>query len=508
MAQSTNRNIGVAFEFHEATKHSYTSVRSIPHVLDWSNRPLPYKIYPGAGTVALPRDLSLSGLSTLTALHSRQPPREGTLGLETVTRILFCANGLTRRVSLGGEDYHFRAAASAGALYPVELYLAAGEVEGLEPGLYHFLPADLKLHGLRRGDWRLYLARAAAMRESIREAQAVLIMTAIFWRSTWKYRARAYRYCFWDTGTILANLLATTNAEAFATDVVTAFEDEPVEALLQIEGERESITCIVALGQSQAPADESPALQRFEAESIPLSQREVVYDELVRIHRASRLMSSEEVRQATGAQMLPRESAGPTEPPIRLELAEAGSELGLGQTILHRGSSRVFAREGLATHELGSILDASGLAAGAASHEMCEAYVIVHAVKGIDPGAYYYNRETGTLEFLKSGDFRAEAGYLCLEQPLGADCSALIVYMTELGRFLQIFGNRGYRDAHIEAGIRGGRAYLAAYCLERGATGLTFYDDDTTRFFQPHCGTMSPLLMVAVGVPRSRPRRD
>ena len=61
-------------------------------------------------------------------------------------------------------------------------------------------------------------------------------------------------------------------------------------------------------------------------------------------------------------------------------------------------------------------------------------------------------------------------------------------------------GARGYRDAHLEAGILGGRAYLAAYSLGRGASGLTFYDDDTTKFFAPHAEGKSPLLMVAVGV--------
>ncbi len=105
--------------------------------------------------------------------------------------------------------------------------------------------------------------------------------------------------------------------------------------------------------------------------------------------------------------------------------------------------------------------------------------------------------------FLKSGDFRGEAGYLCLEQPLGRDCAALIVYMADLERALEALGNRGYRDAHLEAGIHAGRVYLACYSLDRGATGLTFYDDDTTTFFSPHADGKSPLLMVAIGVPQS-----
>jgi hypothetical protein len=122
----------------------------------------------------------------------------------------------------------------------------------------------------------------------------------------------------------------------------------------------------------------------------------------------------------------------------------------------------------------------------------------------MEPGAYYYHRRERGFELLKHGNFRGEAGYLCLEQPLGMDCSALVVYMTDLERVLGALGNRGYGDAHLEAGILGGRAYLAAYSLGRGATGLTFYDDDTTKFFAPHAEGKSPLLMVALGVARSR----
>jgi hypothetical protein len=75
--------------------------------------------------------------------------------------------------------------------------------------------------------------------------------------------------------------------------------------------------------------------------------------------------------------------------------------------------------------------------------------------------------------------------------------------MTDLEHGLAALGNRAYRDAHLEAGLHAGRAYLAAYALGRGATGLTFYDDDTTNFFAPHAAGKSPLLMVAIGVPLS-----
>ena len=123
-------------------------------------------------------------------------------------------------------------------------------------------------------------------------------------------------------------------------------------------------------------------------------------------------------------------------------------------------------------------------------------------------GSVLLSAESGALELIKRGDFRREAGYIAPEQPLGADSSVLICYMTDLMHVLGAFGNRGYRDAHLEAGILGGRAYLAAYALDRGATGLTFYDDDTTRFFEPHAAGKSPLLMVAIGVPLSRSTQE
>ena len=153
-----NRNIEAARFFHEVTKHSYTSVRSAPHQLDWENRPLPYKIYPDAPVVMLPRDLNLAATPALDALSTVVTGAANQLDLEALTRILFCAAGLTRHRRVNGEDYHFRAAPSAGALYPVEVYLAAGEVEGLAPGLYHFSPADLKLRALRPGGWILFIS--------------------------------------------------------------------------------------------------------------------------------------------------------------------------------------------------------------------------------------------------------------------------------------------------------------------------------------------------------------
>ena len=501
-----NEYIEAARVFHEVTKHSYTSVRSSPHFLDWDIKPLPYKIYPGAASIALPRDLNLSATPTLAALSSYVPADfSAPIETDALTRILFCADGLTRQKRVGDDDYHFRAAASAGALYPIEIYVAASEVEGLETGLYHFSPADLRMAGLRRGDWRGYIADAAAKRPSIRNARAVIALSAIYWRSEWKYRARAYRYCYWDAGTILANLLAAAAAEEISAEVITAFEDPALEALLGIDGEREGMIALVALGRADKEASSSPAVEPLTLETIPLSSKEDAYPDLVKMHRESRLVNAEEVATVSGAQPDPVSSqSASSENALHLETITSEESAGLGETILRRGSSRAFAQEPITAEELATIMAASSEHPQADFPALTDTYLIVNAADGLEPGAYYYNRNARAFELLKAGNFRGEAGYLCLEQPLGMDCSALIVYMADLERALRAFGNRGYGDAHLEAGILGGRAYLAAYSLGRGATGLTFYDDDTTKFFEPHAAGKSPLLMVALGVPRSR----
>ncbi len=498
-----NEDIEAARTYHEVTKHSYTSVRSGGYSLDWDHKPLPYKIYPEAGALALPRDLSLSALPTLEAIADDAiATADAPLDLAALGRILFCAGGLTRHRNVGGEQYHFRAAASAGALYPIEIYVASGEVDGLEAGLYHFSAADLKLRGLRIGDWRSTIAAACANGDVVRDARAIVILSAIFWRSAWKYRARAYRYCFWDAGTMLANLFAAASAEGLKAELLTVFVDSDLERLVGIDGEREGMVCVVAIGKASAPAQSAREPEPLKLETVPLSGKETTYDDLVKLHRASKLPTIEEAGRVAAAN-LDVEPAAPTLISRQAGAIEPVNSAGLGATILRRGSTRVFAREPMEGDVLGTMLAFSSGRPRSDFPRLTDTYLIVNAVDGLEPGAYYYSRERQSFDLLKAGDFRGEAGYLCLEQDLGADASVLVCYMADLERALKTLGNRGYRDAHLEAGILGGRAYLAAYSMEYGATGLTFYDDDTTRFFSPHAAGKSPLLMVAIGVPQT-----
>ncbi len=175
------------------------------------------------------------------------------------------------------------------------------------------------------------------------------------------------------------------------------------------------------------------------------------------------------------------------------------------RVVLRRGSSRKFARTPITLTHLSTILDRATRGVSAdfldpLGAQLNDLYLIVHAVEGLDPGAYVFHGERGLLECLKQGDFRALAGHLGLDQELPADAAVDIFFLADLWPILQRFGNRGYRAVQLEAGIIGGRLYLAAYAQRLGATGLTFYDDEVTRFFSPHAEGRSAIFLVA-GVP-------
>jgi len=167
--------------------------------------------------------------------------------------------------------------------------------------------------------------------------------------------------------------------------------------------------------------------------------------------------------------------------------------------IARRGSTRRFPREAISLDHLATILHLAtrpvplDVAAPVALH------VIVNAVDGIAPGAYRCGPDGRTLECLRAGNFRDTAGRLDLGQALAADAAANLYWLADLDAVFARLGDRGYRTVQLAAAIGGGRAYLAAYALGLGATGLTFFDDDVTRFLAPSAPGMGVMFLVAIG---------
>jgi SagB-type dehydrogenase family enzyme len=485
----------VARRFHDETTHTSYSVRTSGHALDWDNKPFPFKVYTDTPTLPLPRDVDVPAVPTLQSLASPAPPATR-LTLRALTTLLYYTAGVTKKKTYpGGGEVLFRAAASTGALYQTEVYVIAGEVDGLEPGLYHFCPGDFTLRQLRSGDVRAAVAGAAAEPALARRA-ATLVLSAIYWRNTWKYQARGYRHLFWDSGTMLANALAVGGALGLAPALVTGFVDDEVNRLLGVDVEREAALELLALGPEGAPAAAPADLPALDHDVMPLSSEDVDYPALREIHRASSLTTAAEVVAWRRAPAPPaREPRGPL-----IALPEPGLDSRpLGEAIQRRGSTRQFGHTALSTPELASALWAATRPVPADGLDgLVDLYVIVNAVDGIAPGAYAYWPGRG-LESVRQGDFRREAAYLTLEQAIGGDAAVTMFFLAPLDAILAARGERGYRLANLAAGIAGGRAYLAAYGTGFGASGLTFYDADVVRFFSPHAAGRDAIFVTALG---------
>jgi SagB-type dehydrogenase family enzyme len=510
-----NRNTEATWQYHNLTKHSYQSIRADRHYLDWSNQPSPFKVYPDIEPISLPRTLVQTlapALSVITSTEVETNDKE--LDLARLASVLYYSAGVTKHKTYAGGELYFRAAACAGALYPVETYVVCGDIEGLSAGVYHFSPGDFALRKLRDGDLRRALSRATGDESHVRTALVTLIYTAISWRSTWKYRDRAYRYHFWDNGMIAANALALSAAHELPATVAMGFVESDVNKLIGIDGEQEIALSLLPLGRSREPLTDCPTIEDLPDISfnvIPLSTSPVDYPSIREMHRASSLTGSDEVREwrKTSLRSTSSETIGQEfslAPPLDQDLPGESIE----DVIQRRASTRRFAHKELPLADLSAIIDRAtrGIPADisrADRNPLNEIYVIVNRVEGLPAGAYFYRLENRSLELLKPGDFSKEAAYLTLGQDLGGDASATFFFMADLNLLLEAYGNRAYRAAQIEAGIIGGKMYLASYALKRGATGLTFFDDDVTEFFSPHAANKNCIFVVSIGVPGRRP---
>ena len=509
-----NRDVQAAWKYHNDTKHSLWSIRNNPHYLDFTNRPLPFKIYPAIKPFPLPRDVSQTEVAALSAIaEPAHLSRTETIpDLQDLARIFYFSAGITKQRTYPGGEIYFRAAACTGALYEIELYLVTRDLPGLDAGVYHFNPADVSLRLLRKGDFRGNLGQATAMEPAVAHAPATIISTGTYWRNAWKYRARTYRHFGWDNGTLLANMLAVAAASGLPAKIVLGFVDTEVNRLLDLDRRREVSLCLVPVGcttKSSLPTPrDAPVLG---LETIPLSQHEVEYPAMLQMHDASSLDTQEEVRQWRATRPVDTSSASAREE-IRLQPLpeEEQPKDTIEQVILRRGSTRTFDKTASITlPQLSTILECApgGLPGDflePPGAQLNDLYLIVHSVEGLKPGAYFFRRDRNTLEVLKTGEFRAEAYHLGLAQELPADACVAIFFLADLERILDRYGNRGYRAVQLEAGAIGGRMYLAAYAQRLGSTGLTFFDDDVTQFFSPHAKGKSAIFLLAVGRPLKR----
>jgi len=256
--------------FQRETSYHRSSLEE--RVLDWRNKPATYKFYAYAQVFGLPSPVPLAAQEEAVDLWSCVGRRRSVrsfgatpLTLMELSRLLWASAGITTSyITPHGQDF-YRAAPTAGALYPIETYVVINKVDGLEPGLYHYRVAGIDIlerpiaegsHSLEQikiGDLRDVVVAAALDQPFCGKAGAVFVWTAVFARSEWKYEDRAYRYFYLDAGHMAAQLSLAAVAQDLGSCPVAAFYDEEVNSLLGIDGKAEGAVYMTAVGRPSRP---------------------------------------------------------------------------------------------------------------------------------------------------------------------------------------------------------------------------------------------------------------
>ena len=181
-----------------------------------------------ADVIQLPPPRDDGNLSLERALAQRRSVRNFApkpLSMAQISQLLWAAQGITR-------NGRFRTAPSAGALYPLELYLVAGKAKGLEPGVYHYQPHDHALMQTAAGDLRNELSQTGMGQRALLSAPAVLVVCAVFERVTDKYGQRGDRYVHMESGHAAQNIALQAVALGLASVPIGAFHDAQVQKVL------------------------------------------------------------------------------------------------------------------------------------------------------------------------------------------------------------------------------------------------------------------------------------
>ncbi len=237
--------LGIGDEFQNGTKHSRRKL--LGGHLNWANKPATYKQYPSAKTIPLTAEFPDQSLPFVDVLKRRRSVRSFStkpLSMAELSFLLWASTGVQRRE----HGYEFRTAPSAGALYPIETYLVANNVEGLEQALYHYNIEAHALEEVKAGDFAEKIAHGALEQEMTAKAPVVLIWTAVFERSKWKYGQRAYRYVYLDAGHIAQNLALAATSIGLGSCQIGAFFDDEINQILGVDGVAESVLYLSVVG--------------------------------------------------------------------------------------------------------------------------------------------------------------------------------------------------------------------------------------------------------------------
>lgn len=470
------------------TKTSYDRLNMGGHFLDWANQPTVFKVHPGFKEVELPRDLEWPEWNLSQLVAERGVPESlAEIDARRLARILVMSHAITAKTRHGGGDFYYRSVASAGALYPFELYVALGSVPGLEDGLYHHDVTRQGLTLLRTGNGLADVCRALGIGTDPSPG-LVFFLTSIFFRSSWKYRDRAYRYHLLDTGHLAENLALALRAERVRFTLHYDFPDEQMNRMLALDTDKEVCLAVAPVWGSGKHKAETTGLEAPEGDltrSSQVASREVDYPLIHKAHSVTAIAMGhppDDVGMAAQLGLkLGEEIAIPRyeKPPEVVSYPEA---------VFKRRSMRNFVRTQMPMDCFSTLLtmlcedppDRSS-AEPAGNRSLCIGF-LADNVERLDPGFYLLDRQRKTFSLAARGSMMDSMTHICLGQGWLANCAIHFLFLTNLEVLENTYGPRGYRHVMLTAGRLGQRIYLGATAMQLGCCGIgAYYDSEAMR---------------------------
>ena len=424
-----------AHTYHEATKHSYWSVRSSSHHLDWSMQPSPFKIYPDNYPL-IPMDLE-----------------------NPLFRFLYRIGGIDAKKSYPGVTYYLRTVPSAGALYPTELYLQARGVEGLYDGIYHFSVAQNALRLLYKIGSDEGVECYFDDKRQIKGF--VFLLSSIYYRSSWKYRTRAFRYCLLDSGHMLGALEVSSYLWDHAYHIHYNFDKAALNETFGF-AKREFFLSSAIVGVPTKQVATKLAMQLPFVDGTGFFQVDLAIEQAYQ--------ESVKLIGCKASFRYPRLSF------VKERLEEA---------VWQRRSARNFCDEPIKKEFFQAIVKYMQSSIPSDCDEEVHIWCVVNRVEGMEPGLYKQTK------LIKKGDFSKKASYLCLEQEFVAD-GAVVFFLTS--------NASNYQSLYQKAGHIGHRAYIASTYFGLGCSGLgAYYDDEVADFLET-----SDMVLYALVIGKER----
>ena len=512
-------------EYHEATKHHYERYARSPEYMDWEDQPNPFRFYENTERVRLPL-LKEDPVGEHLNLYQRKDNATLPFSLENVAGFLELSLGLSAWKATGASKWSLRMNPSSGNLHPTEGYLVIPQMGSAERGIYHY---NALIHALEK--------RAALsgkiwdqLESHFGTAGFLVGISSIFWRESWKYGERAFRYCNHDAGHALAALSISANLFGWKVTYLNGLSDENIENILgfnasgypEFEKEHPDVLCFVHPHQDSILSRSLPeqitsafADLTFSGQPNQLSPKHVNWEIIYDTARYTRKPTTREENHRYGN---------------RNWIAEPAGRYSAAQIIRRRRSATSFDSSGSITKtQFMCMLDktlprdnASPFDVGLAQPAV-HLLLFVHNVANLPAGLYFFTRneadaagirqisnpgflwqtveEGFPLVLLEEGNFRRQAMMVSCHQEI-AGSSAFSLGM--IARFKTIIEKEAFRYRHLfwETGMIGQVLYLEAEAYGVRGTGIgCFFDDAVHEIMGLQDNMFQSLYHFTVGKP-------